>query len=200
MKPIICLLDANNNHPAFGPTVAERIAALGKEHLWNDRPAGARINTIVLHYMSTVEDYDGDPFDFEKILAVFCKHGVSSHYLIARDGSLFLLVPEEMRAWHAGGSIMPEPDNRTNVNDFSLGIELVALHASGYTDDQYAVLAQLCREVESRYPGQCSYAGHSDIAGERAVALGLRPKAKIDPGPLFDWNRFFLIKAGSVTR
>jgi len=35
-----------------------------------------------------------------------------------------------------------------------------------------------------------AYVGHDMIAGERAVALGLRKEPKVDPGPLFDWDFF----------
>jgi N-acetyl-anhydromuramyl-L-alanine amidase AmpD len=37
------------------------------------------------------------------------------------------------------------------------------------------------------------YVGHDQIAGERAVAMGLRKEPKTDPGPLFDWD-FFMEK------
>jgi len=34
------------------------------------------------------------------------------------------------------------------------------------------------------------YVGHEDIAGERAVKLGLRKDIKTDPGNNFDWGKF----------
>jgi N-acetyl-anhydromuramyl-L-alanine amidase AmpD len=34
------------------------------------------------------------------------------------------------------------------------------------------------------------------IAGERAVAMGLRKEPKVDPGPLFDWGFFHRIVDG----
>src|SRR5258706_14697731 len=46
---------------------------------------------------------------------------VSSHYLIGRDGTVYQLVDERARAWHAGESQWG-PD--TDINSGSLGIEL----------------------------------------------------------------------------
>ena len=53
---------------------------------------------IVLHY--TVEDtLEGS----RKILSDDTrKHPVSSHYLVDRDGHILQLVPDHLRAWHAG--------------------------------------------------------------------------------------------------
>jgi N-acetyl-anhydromuramyl-L-alanine amidase AmpD len=85
---------------------------------------------------------------------------------------------------------MPEPDNRIGVNDFSIGIELMATEKSGFTMLQYKSLCNLCDSIEMRYGRTFSYVGHDQIAGERAVALGLRKEIKQDPGNLFDWQYF----------
>ena len=47
---------------------------------------------------------------------------VSSHYVIGKSGEVVQMVRDEHRAWHAGASVHR---GITNVNDFSLGIELV---------------------------------------------------------------------------
>jgi AmpD protein len=130
-------------------------------------------------------------------LELFVRFGVSSHYLVDRDGVVRQLVPERKKAWHCGGSIMPAPDSRQGVNDFSIGIELVATEDSGYTDAQYESCALLCRDIEGRH-GRVHYVGHQDIAGEKAVALGLRADVRRDPGPLFDWGRFHALREGAV--
>src|SRR5699024_6430186 len=46
---------------------------------------------------------------------------VSAHYLIARDGTVYQLVDERARAWHAGVSRWGA---NTDLNSVSLGIEL----------------------------------------------------------------------------
>ena len=189
-----CLLDAENGYPVdpveVPATIGSLIASSGKKRLWDDRAGGIdAIDTIVIHYMSAAAVSPDDPYNLSRLLKIFCDYGVSAHYLIARDGEVCRLVPEEMKAWHAGPSIMPEPDNRTGVNEFSIGIELAATESSGFTDAQYETLNGLCADIEERRRKKMVYVGHDMIAGERAVALGVRKEPKVDPGPLFDWSR-----------
>jgi AmpD protein len=105
-------------------------------------------------------------------------------------GKIFRLVPEDKKAWHCGKSVMPEPDNRQGVNDFSIGIELVGTADSGFSSLQYEALRALCLDIEGRHGRKMAYVGHDQVAGERAVAMGLRDEPKVDPGPVFDWERF----------
>ncbi len=186
MKIIPLLLDINNDSEIEGKSVAERIGCTGKEHLWNEREAGA-IDTVVIHYAGAAGIDPKRPFDMKLVIKIFCDMGVSSHYIIDRGGAVFLLVPEEKKAWHCGGSVMPAPDNRRGVNEFSIGIELIATHWSGFTKKQYASLRRLCRDLVRRYGKRLTAVGHQDIAGERAMRLGLRKDIKVDPGEKFNW-------------
>jgi N-acetyl-anhydromuramyl-L-alanine amidase AmpD len=86
---------------------------------------------------------------------------------------------------------MPEPDSRQGINDFSIGIELLATNTSGFTGKQYRALAALCNEIEKSNNRKMTYIGHEHIAGEQAVGMGLRDDCKIDPGSLFDWDWFY---------
>jgi N-acetyl-anhydromuramyl-L-alanine amidase AmpD len=189
MKYLDLLLDKNNGADADGDTVGMLIAAGGREFLWNERPEGCRLDVLVVHYISAEESAPDAPFRPGAILRRFCDCMVSSHYLIDRGGMIFRLVPEEKRAWHCGGSIMPEPDNRQNVNDFSIGVELVATDASGFAVEQYESLTMLCKDIGERHGHAFAMVGHEHIAGERAVSMGLRANAKTDPGPLFAWRK-----------
>jgi N-acetyl-anhydromuramyl-L-alanine amidase AmpD len=189
MKIIRCLLDIHNKSRAGNATVAALVRAQGKKHLWDKRPSPS-VDTIVLHYISAVKITPRRPFTLSRILKIFCDFGVSSHYLIRRNGAVLGLVPEEKKAWHAGGSIMPGPDKRTAVNNFSIGIELVATPDSGFTQKQYSACARLCRDIEKRHGKKFNYVGHEDIAGKAAKRLVLRKNVKQDPGPLFDWAFF----------
>ncbi len=183
-----CFLDVNNSARAGDSTVADIIRKQVKTCLWSNRQSPA-IDTIVIHFISA-SDYDQRrAFDLDMILKVFCEKSVSSHYLIQRDGSIFILVPESRKAWHCGGSIMPAPDSRQGVNEFSIGIELVATCDSGFTENQYSSLQVLCSDIDIRLNKKCIIVGHDEIAGKHAVDLGLRPDIKSDPGPLFDWRR-----------
>ena len=46
---------------------------------------------------------------------------VSSHYLISQNGTVYNLVDDKFRAWHAGQSFWQEI---TDINSISIGIEL----------------------------------------------------------------------------
>ncbi len=116
--------------------------------------------------------------------------GVSSHYMIAEDGTVFALVDEAMRAWHAGKG---EWRGVTDVNSASIGYELVNQGSEfGYTpfpEPQIAALIVLLRAAFARWPIRPPLViGHSDIA----------PTRKDDPGELFPWGA--LAEAGLAAR
>jgi N-acetylmuramoyl-L-alanine amidase len=104
---------------------------------------------------------------------------VSSHYVVEEDGSIFRLVPEARRAWHAGASFWR---GETMLNARSIGIEIVNPgHEWGYRPfpaAQIAAVADLCRDIIGRHRiAACDILGHSDVA----------PTRKQDPGELFPW-------------
>lgn len=153
------------------------------------RAAGRAIDTIVIRYLSGINVDAGRWDDPRLCREILRQYHVSAHYLVDRAGRVYRLVDERDVAWHAGGSIMPAPDNRRGVNRFSIGIELIATHGSGFTDAQYDALATLVRGIMARHPIR-HLVGHDQISGARAVRLGLRRDVKPDPGPRFDWARF----------
>ena len=103
---------------------------------------------------------------------------VSSHYVLAEDGTAYRLVPEDRVAWHAGRSHWR---GRDALNGSSIGIEIVNLHGDrhDYPAVQIAALVQLCRDIIGRHPAIVprNVVGHSDVA----------PKRKVDPGLRFPW-------------
>jgi len=106
---------------------------------------------------------------------------VSAHYLVAEDGTILRLVPEESRAWHAGRSFWR---GITDVNSASIGIEIVNPgHEFGYRpfpDEQVSALIPLVSEIKERHGiTRGNIVGHSDIA----------PARKQDPGELFPWGK-----------
>ncbi len=136
---------------------------------------GTNISMVVLHYtgMKTGQaalDRLRDP-----------DAKVSAHYLIEEDGTLFRLVHEAERAWHAG---VAQWQGRSDVNAMSVGIEIVNPgHEFGYRDfpaAQIDALIPLLRDILRRHdiPAE-RVVGHSDVAPDR----------KDDPGELFPWGR-----------
>ncbi|MFI8019341.1 N-acetylmuramoyl-L-alanine amidase [Serratia marcescens] len=159
------------------------------ETLHQAQGADQRIRFLVMHY--TAED-------FHSSLKTLTDEHVSAHYLLPahpqREHSkptVYRLVPEAMRAWHAGTSAWR---GRNNLNDTSIGIEIVNkgftrsmlfTHWQPYTAEQIAVLIPLSSDIIQRYGIQPQdVVGHSDIA----------PQRKQDPGPLFPWRQ--LAQAG----
>ena len=142
---------------------------------FNDRPQGTAVDMVVLHYTG-METAAG-------ALGRMCDPAaqVSAHYMVEEDGTVFLLVPEEKRAWHAGVSYWR---GATNINDRSIGIEIVNPgHEFGYRrfpEPQMAALQELLSDIVARHEiAPARVVGHSDIA----------PSRKQDPGELFDWKR-----------
>ena len=106
---------------------------------------------------------------------------VSSHYLVAEDGTIMRLIDEAHRAWHAGASHWREIDD---VNSASIGIEIVNPgHDFGYrpfTEAQVEATILLVADIKERHAiTRGNVVGHSDIA----------PTRKRDPGELFPWSR-----------
>jgi len=130
---------------------------------------------LVLHYtgMPTAEEALARLRDAEA--------GVSSHYLVEEDGRIRRLVPEGLRAAHAGQSFWR---GRAALNDVSIGIEVVNPgHDWGYRAFpalQMGAVAELCLDILRRHPGITAgnVVGHSDVAPDR----------KRDPGERFDWE------------
>jgi N-acetylmuramoyl-L-alanine amidase len=139
------------------------------------RAADAEIDLLVLHYTE---------LPLEDSLKVLCggdrDRRVSAHYVLAEDGTLYRLVPEDRVAWHAGRSYWR---GRDALNGTSIGIEIVNLHGDrhDYPAAQIAALTDLCSDIIGRHPAIVprNVVGHSDIA----------PKRKVDPGLRFPWAR-----------
>jgi len=138
------------------------------------RPAGEPIDMIVLHYTGMQTG--------AAALDRLCDPAarVSSHYVVEEDGTVWRLVPEAARAWHAGVSYWR---GRRELNANSVGIEIVNPgHEWGYRDFpvmQLAAVCDLCLEILSRHPIPArNVVAHSDIA----------PTRKQDPGEKFDWE------------
>ena len=102
---------------------------------------------------------------------------VSAHYLLTEDGTAELLVPEALRAWHAGaGSWQGHED----INSRSIGIEIVNPGDRPFPEAQMQGLETLLHGIMNRWAiPPAAVIGHSDMA----------PGRKYDPGPRFDWRR-----------
>jgi N-acetylmuramoyl-L-alanine amidase len=101
---------------------------------------------------------------------------VSAHYLIAKNGTIYQLVDEQKRAWHAGRSHWGAD---TDLNSSSIGIELNNNGHEPFPNAQIDALLQLLEDIQHRYHiPSANIMGHSDIA----------PRRKVDPSHYFPWE------------
>ena len=148
-----------------------------------------RIQFIVVHYTA---------IDNAASIKELTMNKVSSHFLVLDedDNKIYNLVPLEQRAWHAGASAFR---GRTNINDTSVGIEIVSDgiakefisdpnpyhpydHYVDYKPIQIEKVAQIIKYVAEKYnvPAR-NIVAHSDIA----------PSRKKDPGAKFPWKELY---------
>ena len=137
------------------------------------RDPGRAVRCVIIHATATMQK--------ESPLSYLCDPSskVSAHYLIDQLGAIYHLVHEQNIAWHAGVS---EFDGQSNVNNFSVGIELVNPNdgKAEYPKEQLISCADLVADIckDNTLPAR-SVIGHADIA----------PGRKTDPAG-FPWDDF----------
>lgn len=104
------------------------------------------------------------------------KTQVSAHYVICKDGTIYHMLNDYFRAWHAGVS---KWGNLTDVNSASIGIELDNDGNSVFPDTQIQSLLNLLAALKKSYNiPTANFIGHADVAPER----------KVDPSRFFPWK------------
>ena len=134
------------------------------------RRGGLRPALVVLHYTEMP--------DAASALDRLCDpHAqVSAHYLIGADGTIWQMVEESLRAWHAGAGAWAGMED---INSRSVGIELDNDGASPFAAAQMRALEGLLPGIMARWGIRPEgVIAHSDMA----------PRRKADPGPRFDWR------------
>ena len=151
-----------------------------------NRPAdGNQVRSIVIH--DTEGSFDGTVRWFQNPAAY-----TSTHYVIrSGDGAVTQMVRTKDIAWHAGN---------WNVNSESIGIEHEGVAVDGatwYTDAMYRSSAKLVRYLADRYHiplDRQHIIGHDDVAHDGNYA-----NSHWDPGPFWDWDRYFSLLHGAAT-
>lgn len=171
------------------------------------------VDHIVLHCGSDVVAHPDNPFDLKRRIQIFTKASESMHYLIARDGTVYRLVPEERVAWHAGKGYLDWDPELTSLDQRAIGIQMFAVGSAndlklfgmtqksyddfkikhpdwvGFSDAQYKALNELIAQIRGRHPAilhdRFHIIGHEEWAGR---------ERRTDPGELFDWSRIGLTR------
>jgi N-acetylmuramoyl-L-alanine amidase len=138
------------------------------------RPEGVPVDILLVHYTGMPTGAEA----LERLCDPECQ--VSAHYFVEEDGTVFSLVPEDRRAWHAGAGYWR---GERDINSRSIGVELVNPgHEWGYRPfphAQMAAFAALARGIMDRHGiSPHRVLAHSDVA----------PSRKEDPGELFNWR------------
>jgi N-acetylmuramoyl-L-alanine amidase len=101
---------------------------------------------------------------------------VSAHYVICRDGFVYHMLNDLLRAQHAG---LGKWGNISDMNSSSIGIEIDNNGSEPFTDAQMNTLLQLLDRLKKAYNiPQANFIGHMDWA----------PGRKVDPSRYFSWK------------
>lgn len=130
-----------------------------------------RPNFVIIHH--TAQDSCGQTlrtFTLERTK-------VSAHYVICKDGTVYHMLNDYLRAWQAGIS---KWGNTTDINSSSIGIELDNNGFEYFTAPQINSLIELLGRLKRAYNiPSANFIGHGDIA----------PGRKVDPNWRFPWKQ-----------
>jgi N-acetylmuramoyl-L-alanine amidase len=102
---------------------------------------------------------------------------VSSHYVICRDGIVYHMLNDLLRAHHAGVSRW---GNNSDLNSSSIGIEIDNNGTEPFTEAQINSLLLLLDRLKKTYNiPVANFIGHADVA----------PGRKVDPSRYFPWHQ-----------
>jgi N-acetylmuramoyl-L-alanine amidase len=127
-------------------------------------------NYVIIHF--TAQDSASQTLHTFTVV----KSQVSAHYVVGKDGKVYHMLNDYLRAWHAGfskwGSI-------SDMNSCSIGIEVDNNGSEPFTAAQIKSLLTLLAQLKRVYNiPATNFIGHQDIA----------PLRKPDPGPFFPWK------------
>jgi N-acetylmuramoyl-L-alanine amidase len=101
---------------------------------------------------------------------------VSAHYVIGKDGAIYQMLNDYLRAWHGGAA---KWGNLTDINSASIGIELDNNGFESFSQAQINSLIKVLAILKKTHAiPAANFIGHSDIA----------PGRKVDPNITFPWK------------
>ena len=101
---------------------------------------------------------------------------VSSHYVVCRDGSVYHMLNDLLRAHHAG---VGKWGGVSDMNSSSIGIEIDNNGSEPFSEPQMISLVQLLDRLKKAFNiPTANFIGHADWA----------PGRKVDPSRYFSWQ------------
>ena len=128
-------------------------------------------NTVIIHHTAQKS--------CEQTLKTFTtsKSQVSAHYVICEDGTLYQMLNDYLRAWHAGAG---KWGGQSDINSSSIGIEIDNDGTEPFTEAQMNCLLGLLNKLKKIHGiATANFIGHAEIA----------PTRKVDPHVNFPWKR-----------
>jgi N-acetylmuramoyl-L-alanine amidase len=128
-------------------------------------------NYVIIHH--TAQD------SCEQTLRTFTlkKTQVSAHYVICKDGTVYHMLNDYLRAHHAGAA---KWGNTSDINSSSIGIELDNNGFQNFDERQINSLLVLLERLKKSFSiPTANFIGHGDIA----------PTRKNDPNWRFPWKQ-----------
>ncbi|CAJ0607710.1 unnamed protein product [Cylicocyclus nassatus] len=126
---------------------------------------------ILIHHTATKS--------FDDTLSALNSRGLSVQYIVSKKGTVYQQVRDFYRAWHAGTGVWREV---TDVNSYSVGIEIVNTGDEPYPQEQITAVSSLVAMLKHRWHVHPNYIiAHADIAPER----------KDDPSGYFPWSTLY---------
>ncbi len=132
-------LEITNYEKSFEP---DYVGAETKTGFIYGNRNGQKIENIILHYTVTR--------NAEQAFKALKERGLSYHYIIDKDGTIYQLVPENKMALHAGCKGKEEGTCEIGYNSKSIGIALVNC---GYQDESNNCKAEQNKIINIPYKG-----------------------------------------------
>ena len=164
----------------------------GKCNNFNDRKNGGVPTWIMEHH--TVSD-------LSRSLEIFLKGAASPHYMITPDGTVYHMVPDANRAYHAGpGSLKSASKFNSTIPDELLrGTSKEGELGKGTGDmNSWSIGIENVNDAVTPFPLEQTVANiylHEMLVTEHGISpknlishADWAPGRKIDPSPYYDWR------------
>ncbi|WP_130068191.1 phosphatidylinositol-specific phospholipase C domain-containing protein [Bacillus albus] len=129
--------------------------------LQNSKERTEAITHIMVYYTSNMDKNPQDPYNVNDIYNRLRDKGLSTHYMIDRNGTIFNLTNENRVAFHANKDTIPSypsvlQANSEKIEQGAIGIELLGIRTGDemkdLTNEQYHSFGSLLGDIYKRNP------------------------------------------------